>query len=165
MKFCEECGTKLEPKYLDGEGMIDYCSNCQKFVFKKYSVAVILIVISVKTKKVLLIKQYNKDKFILIAGYINQGESAEEALVRELKEEVSLIPISWTFKKTKYFEKSNTLMLNYVVYVNEDIVNVNHEVDYFEWFDLEAALNVFDKTTLAYEFYKNYYDTRCNDEI
>ncbi|WP_246772657.1 NUDIX domain-containing protein, partial [Paenibacillus polymyxa] len=61
--------------------------------------------------KVLLIQQYNIQGFILLAGYVNKGESAEQTLVREVKEEVGLQVDEYQYMRSEYFERSNTLML------------------------------------------------------
>ena len=47
--------------------------------------------------KILLIQQYGKARNILVAGYVNKGESAEEAVVREVKEETGLTVVDYRF--------------------------------------------------------------------
>ena len=129
MKYCYECGTKLIYKELEHEGIISFCTSCNQFRFPIYSTAVSMIVMNKDMSKILLIKQYNKNRFILVAGYINKGESAEDACIRELKEETSLDAIKLIFNKTEYFEKSNTLMINFGVIVSDEFVIKNYEID------------------------------------
>ena len=40
MKHCFECGTKLEMKELEGEGMVPFCPHCNTFRFPMFNVAV-----------------------------------------------------------------------------------------------------------------------------
>ena len=88
MKYCYECGTKLTEKFLENEGMIPYCETCQEFRFPIFSTAVSMEIFNPEKDKVLLIQQYGKKRNILVAGYVNKGESAEHAMVREVMEEV-----------------------------------------------------------------------------
>lgn len=34
MKYCYECGTLLTEKYLEREGMVQYCPQCKQFGFR-----------------------------------------------------------------------------------------------------------------------------------
>lgn len=157
MKYCYECGTKLIYKELEHEGLISFCTSCNQFRFPIYSTAVSMIVMNSDMSKILLIKQYNKDRFILVAGYINKGESAEDACIRELKEETSLDAIKLIFNKTEYFEKSNTLMINFGVIVGDEFVIKNYEIDSYEWFDIDDARINIAKNSLASKFLDNFY--------
>ena len=33
MKYCYECGAPLTEKYLEREGMVQYCPQCKQFRF------------------------------------------------------------------------------------------------------------------------------------
>ena len=80
MRYCMHCGHKLDEKYLMGEGMVPYCPNCEEFRFPVYNTAVSMIVMNKELDRVLLIKQYGRDSYILVAGYVNKGEDAEDAV-------------------------------------------------------------------------------------
>ena len=86
-KHCFECGTALIEKELENEGIVPYCPKCEQFRFPMYNVAVSMIVINEQTGKILLIKQYGRPHFVLVAGYVNRGEQVEQAVGREIKEE------------------------------------------------------------------------------
>ncbi len=55
------------------------------FRFPTFSSAISAIVLNPDKNKVLLIQQYERKDNILVAGYINKGENAEQTLVREIK--------------------------------------------------------------------------------
>ena len=55
-----------------------------------YNVAVSMVVTDEETGKILLIQQYGKPTYILVAGYVNRGEAEEDAVVREVREETGL---------------------------------------------------------------------------
>ena len=73
-KHCFECGTALIEKELEEEGIVPYCPKCQQYRFPMYNVAVSMIVVDEETGKILLIQQYGKPSYILVAGYHERGE-------------------------------------------------------------------------------------------
>ena len=136
-----ECGTKLEDRFLKNEGMIPYCSSCEAFRFPVFSTAVSMEVLNPDRDKILLIKQYGKDRYILVAGYVNKGENAEDTVVREVKEELGLNVKELHFEKSEYFEPSNTLMLNFSCVVDsESLAHISEEeIDSCRWFSFKEA--------------------------
>ncbi len=166
MKFCSECGTALEDKYLEKEGMIPYCLHCGQFRFPTFNTAVSIIVLNETEDKTLLIKQYGKDDYILVAGYINKGESAEHAVCRELHEEVGMEVIKLSFNKSAYFAKTNTLMLNYSCKVNGETLRYDKdEVDYAQWLTLSEARKQIKQHSLAQEFLEYFCDYRFHTGV
>ncbi len=158
-KYCSECGCKLELKTLDNEGIIPYCKRCNEFKFPKYNVAVSMIVINEENNKILLIQQYNKPIYILVAGYVNIGESLEEALKREIKEETGMSVDYSIYNKAKYFEPSNTLMCNFTAFVkNDKEFKPNREIDLYSWFGFDDAKTNIKENSLAKEFLLYYLD-------
>lgn len=151
-----ECGSKLFLKELEHEGMIPYCSKCNEYRFPMFNVAVSVIILSYDLTKTLLIKQYNKDFYRLVAGYVNKGEAAEEALVREMEEEIGVKPIYYKLLKTSYFAKSNTLMVNFYAVVNTCDIKPNYEIDSYNWFSIRDAISALEDAKLAYSFYNNF---------
>ena len=158
-KYCQVCGSELIDKELEGEGRVPFCPACNEFRFPMYNVAVSMIVINKKTDKILLIKQYGRDVYILVAGYVNRGEQLEHAVVRELKEETGMTASQIRFNRTKFFEPSNTLMCNFTVYVDSDSeLSTNKEIDSFNWFAFDDARKNIKPGSLAAEFLNAYLD-------
>ncbi len=153
MRFCYECGTELSLRSLEGEGEIPYCETCGVFRFPIFSTAVSVEVLNPAQDKVVLIKQYGRDKYILTAGYVNKGESAEETVAREVREELGIEVDGIKFNKSGYFAPSNTLMLNFSCIAKSDELHIaENEVDSAEWFTLEQAGKVIWQGGLAHKF-------------
>ncbi len=153
MKFCYECGAKLTEKYLEREGMIPYCPHCQQFRFPIYNTAVSMEVLNPAQTHVLLIQQYGRTRNILVAGYINRGEQAERAVAREVKEEIGLDVHDITFQQSRFFEPSNTLMLNFsCIADSEDLSGMTDEVDRAAWVPLDRAEEEIVPKSLAKNF-------------
>ena len=164
MKHCMECGAQLITKELDNEGRIPFCPSCQEFRFPMFNVAVSMVVLNENQDQVLLIEQYGKKGYILVAGYVNQGEDAEDAVKREIKEEVGLDVKEVIFNRSHYYQRSNTLMMNFTA-ITTGQVQSNEEIDHYAWFSIEdAKKNIRDKS-LAQAFLNGYFDKEYHFEI
>ncbi len=154
---CPGCGEKLVFKFLKGEGNIPYCNNCHTFRFPAFSSAVSMIVVNKEETKVLLIEQYHSTRNILVAGYVNIGESLENAVKREIKEEVGLDVISLRFNKSEFHSRSNTLMNNFIAVVNDENIKIKEdEVDKAFFVDKNDAIKKIAPNSLAKRFLENY---------
>ena len=109
-------------------------------------------------ENILLIRQYGRPHYILVAGYVNQGEDAEDAARRELMEEMSLPAASVRFNRSHYFAPSNTLMLNFTVTVPTRDAQPNREVDSWRWFSLQEARENIKPGSLAEAFLLGWLD-------
>lgn len=158
MKYCCECGTKLIPRELEGEGIIPYCIKCGQYRFPIFSTAVSMVVRNPSRDKILLIQQYGKKNNVLVAGYINKGEDAETAVVREVKEEIGLDVTECVFNKSEYFEPTNTLMLGFSCVVSdEDLSSLNtNEIDKAQWFPIKDSVKNIKPDSLAQRFLLNH---------
>ena len=155
-KYCYKCGSQLTIKEDGIDGKTLYCETCKEFHYPFYNVAVSMIVLSHDEKNILLIKQYKKDKYILVAGYVNIGEEPSQTIERELQEETSLNVKSIAYNSSHFFKPSNTLMLNYIVIVQNEEVKPNQEIDSYKWFNKEEAKERIAKNSLAEKFLLEY---------
>ena len=158
-KFCRECGTRLVPKELEHEGIVPYCPECGAYRFPQYNVAVIMIVVNEEKDEILLIKQYGRPTYILVAGYVTQGESLEDAVRREIKEETGMTVSRIKFNRSQYFAKSDALMCNFTVFVKDTSgFAPNYEIDSYAWFSREEARANIRPDSLAQKFLVSYLD-------
>lgn len=158
MHYCMQCGTKLERRFLEGEGEIPYCPKCRDYRFPVFSTAVSMIVMNEAQDRILLIEQYGKPTYILVAGYVNRGEDAEDAVRREVSEEMGLVVERLHFNRSHFFAPSNTLMLNFTVVVRDDEPHPNREIDDWSWFSVEEARENIRPGSLARDFLLGYLD-------
>ena len=158
-KYCRECGTKLVPKELEHEGIVPYCPTCGQFRFPLYNVAVIMIVVNEAKDEILLIKQYGRPSYILVAGYVSRGESLEDAVAREVKEETGMTVSHMKFNRTQFYEGSGSLMCNFTAFVKDDSeFEPNYEVDSYAWFSRDEARANIRPGSLAEKFLVSYLD-------
>lgn len=158
-KHCHECGAALIENELENEGIVPYCPECGQYRFPMYNVAVSMVVRNKENGKILLIQQYGKGTYVLVAGYVNRGESAEDAVVREVKEETGMTVTELKFNRTQFFERSNTLMCNFTAFVeNDSELNTNEEIDLCNWFTPDEARANIRPDSLAQFFLNSYLD-------
>ena len=158
MNYCMECGTKLTIKPLKSEGEVPFCERCGTFVFPVFSTACSMIVMNPEQTKILLIKQYGRGDYILVAGYVNKGEDAEDAALREIREELGVEAADIRFNRTHYFGPSNTLMINFRVLLPSEEIHPNEEIDDWRWFSLAEAREKVRPNSLARDFLEGMLD-------
>lgn len=158
MPYCVKCGHMLEERQLKGEGVVPYCPVCEEFRFPGFSVCCSMIVMDPEAKRILLIKQYGRVEYILVAGYVMKGEDAEQTVVREIREELGVSVKRIKFNRTHYFPPSNVLMVNFTVQLESEQLHPNEEIDSFRWFTPEEARNNIHDGGLAQIFLNGYLD-------
>ena len=152
MKYCMACGTELVLRPHHEGGEVPWCGTCGAFRHPVYSTAVIMAVMDRARERVILIQQYGRGKNILVAGYVDQGESAEDACRREVKEELGLTAAEVRYNRSEYLPRTNTLMLNFTVTVEEGEVRPNEEIDAWRWFGRDEARAAILPGSLAAKF-------------
>ena len=109
-KFCGKCGSKTKEKN-DERAII--CPNCNTIIFPKISPAIIVAIIC--NDKILLAHNSNfpNNWYSLIAGYADVGESLEETVIREVKEEVGLEVKNIRYYKSQPWPFSGSMMIGF----------------------------------------------------
>ena len=158
LKYCPVCGTRLHPKPNPPAEPTLYCGHCGEYRFPIYSTAVSVIVLDEARENMLLIRQYGKPDLILVAGYVDKGETAEAAVIREVGEELGLRVERPQFLCSHYYTPSETLMLNYLVTTDAFEPHPNWEVDSWEWVPVRQALGRVRHDGLAEKLLRDYAD-------
>ena len=115
-----------------------------------------MVVVNREKNKVLLAKHKEQDDFILFAGYVKKGETAEKTVTREFREETRLNVVKYKYMSSRYHEPHNVLMLNFLITAeNGEIALDESELDDAVWFDFDEALNAIRKDSDAEVFLKN----------
>lgn len=115
-----------------------------------------MVVVNRTKDKVLLAKHNNQDDYILFAGYVKKGETAEKTVTREFREETKLNVVKYKYMSSLYHEPHNVLMLNFLVVAENGEVELDKsELAEAQWFDFDTALQVVRKQSVAETFLKN----------
>ena len=141
---------------MDGEGLVPYCKQCAEHRFAPFATAVSLVVVNRSKNSVLLAKHKGDEEYILFAGYIKKGETAEKAVTREFKEETKLDVVKYKFMSSQYHEPKNVLMLNFLAVAENGEPQIDkNELDEVRWVSFDEALSLIKPDSLAEKFLKN----------
>lgn len=110
-KFCGRCGT---PTLHKSDERALTCPSCQTTVYPKISPAIIVAILC--KDKILLARgaNFRSSFYSLVAGYADIGESLEEAVIREVKEEVGLDVTNIRYYKSQPWPLSGSMMIGYI---------------------------------------------------
>ena len=109
-RFCSRCGTKTN--FNKNERAI-HCPACELTVYPKISPAVIVAITC--NDKILLAKgtHYKFNFYSLVAGYADIGESLEQTVNREVKEEVGIKISNLRYYGSQPWPFSSSMMVGY----------------------------------------------------
>ncbi len=115
-RFCGRCGTKMLHK-TDERAML--CPMCNNVVYPKISPAIIVAILS--NNKILLAHNagFAGKWYSLIAGYVDVGETLEETVAREVKEEVGLDIRNIRYYKSQPWALSGSMMIGFIAEADE----------------------------------------------
>jgi NAD+ diphosphatase len=132
-RYCGKCGAVLSPK--QDERALE-CINCGNAVYPKISPAVIVAILS--RDRILLAKGVNfrLGFHSLIAGYADIGESLEETVAREVKEEVGLDVTNIRYYKSQPWPVSGTMMVGFIAEADDSVpIKIDpREISEAAWF-------------------------------
>jgi NAD+ diphosphatase len=142
LNFCCACCQKLESKTLLDGSVEKYCSQCDRVFFDAPSPAAIVAVIN--GDKILLTRSvgWNHPYWGLVAGHVKTGETAEEAAIREVKEEVGLDIKNLNIIGTFASKDLDLLMVGFRADSKNMDINMSQELEKAEWFNLGNDLPV-----------------------
>lgn len=132
-RHCASCGTLLR---LSRTETAQECPQCGQVFFPV--IAPCIIVLINKGDKVLLARhvQHISNLYTCIAGFIEGGESAEEAVIREVHEEVGLTITNIRYRGSQGWPYPNQLMLAFrAEYVSGEIMVQKEELSEAAWFE------------------------------
>jgi ADP-ribose pyrophosphatase YjhB (NUDIX family) len=139
-QYCPICSTALESGVIEGKER-RFCTYCGFIDYK--NPLPVAVAIAVKEKKILLIKRGiapKKGVWGPPSGFIEVGETPEEACLRELKEEtgvsgqvVRLIGVNRLGDKEVY---GDMLMIRYLVKAGDEEVIPGDEVEDAAFFNI-----------------------------
>lgn len=135
-QYCGKCGSKTHHKS-DERALV--CPNCQTLFFPKISPAIIVAILS--KDKILLAHNANFKPgwHSLVAGYVDVGETLEETVIREVKEEVGLDVVNIRYYKSQPWPLSGSMMIGFIAEADENqpIIVDNKEITTATWFGRE----------------------------
>jgi len=146
-QFCGKCGRQTE----DGQDeRAKVCPRCRLINYPRVSPAVIVAV--VKENQILLANniRFKYGYYSVLAGFVEPGETLEECVAREIKEEVGI-----SVKNIRYFASQpwpfpNSLMVAFLAdYASGKIKADQTEIKDAGWFTADTLPNIPPRITIA----------------
>jgi len=139
-RFCGTCGTRTQHKS-DERAVV--CPACNAVIYPKISPAIIVAILS--NDKILLARNSNfvGGWYSLVAGFVDVGETLEETVRREVKEEVGLDVWNIRYYKSQPWELSGSMMIGFIAEADENqpICIDEKEITAAAWFTRENLPN------------------------
>ena len=153
--YCPYCGTELIGKEIGDEGIIPYCNNCNIPLWDMFTTSIIAAVVNEYGEVALLRQNYvSATNYVCVAGIMKIGESAEETVIREVKEEIGQDVEALDYIRSYPYEKKEMLMLGYKATVRKKDFTLSGEVDSVEWVKFENALSMLREGSIAWQLVK-----------
>lgn len=155
-QYCGVCGTPM----VMHTDISKCCPNCGKEIWPQLAIAIIVLVR--RGDEVLLVhaRNFKTDFYGLIAGFVETGETLEEAVHREVKEETGI-----TITNLKYFGSQPWpypcgLMVGFNAdYVSGDIHLQQSELSRGAWFHKDKLPTIPEKLSIARMLIDNWLTT------
>ncbi len=144
-KYCPECGEKLSMIHAGDDGMVPYCEHCEKRWFDTFHSCVVVLTYNEYDEIVLSKQWYLPEQYAsFTTGFMIPGESAEEAAVREVKEELGLNLEKLIYAGTYWLGAVDQLLHGFIGYTPKCGLRLSEEISSAEWVPaLEAPAHFF----------------------
>jgi NADH pyrophosphatase NudC (nudix superfamily) len=129
MKYCHECGAPLRAVTIEGIERLACSSDSCNYVFWNNPTPVVCAIVEHEGNIVLTHKSgWPQTMFGVVAGFLEKDETPEEAILREVREEVGLVGEAPEFIGCYSFFERNQIILGFHVKAHGEI-EIGEELD------------------------------------
>lgn len=146
-RFCGRCGCRTQPR------KDEYARQCPRCHLRHYPrVAPCIITLVWRSDALLLARspRFAPGVYSTLAGFIETGESAEQALHREVKEEVGVEVKNLRYLGSQAWPFPHSLMLGYwAEYQGGEVQLEEEEIEDAQWFPFDQLPPLPPKTAIS----------------
>ena len=145
-KYCGVCGG---PMRFDTD-ISKKCEHCGKEVWPQLAIAIIVLIR--KGDEVLLVhaRNFRHDFYGLVAGFVETGETLEQAVYREVMEETGLHITNLRYYGSQPWPYPCGLMVGFTADYESGNIHLQHsELSKGAWFDRDHLPNIPEKLSIA----------------
>jgi len=146
-RFCGQCGSEMRQSK---EERAKVCEACGYVTYPRMSPAIIVLIR--KDDHILLARspRFPPGFHSVIAGFVAPGETLEEAVRREVREEVGIEITNIRYLGSEPWPFPDSLMIGFVAdYAGGEIVIDNNEIISAGWFDRDGLPDIPRKLSIA----------------
>jgi NAD+ diphosphatase len=133
-QYCGKCGHKTKRS---AAGHVRICQNegCREYHFPSMDPAIIVLVSSGKRCLLGRKKEWPDGMYSTLAGFVEPGETIEEAVIREIQEEASVDVDHIEYQHSQSWLFPSSLMLGFTAQAKEEEIIVDkNELEDARWF-------------------------------
>jgi len=143
-QFCSACGAASIA--VDG-GIRRHCATCGADHFPRTDPVVIMLIVHGDECLLGRGADYNQGQYSTLAGFVDQGETIEEAVRREIAEETRIKVGRVTYHTSQPWPFPSTLMIGCRgEALTREIHIDDHEIEHARWFSRREVISMFEKT-------------------
>ena len=144
-QFCSCCATPMTQLPTE---RAKRCPSCQHRQYPQLSPAVIMLIY--RGRQVLLARapRFRAGMYSVLAGFVEPGESLEEAVAREVREEVGIEIQNIQYFGSQPWPFPKSLMLGYA---SGEITPDLDEIEVADWFDADQLPPIPGELSIAYK--------------
>ena len=161
-RHCGRCGALT---IHDNKERMLKCPDCGNMIYPKICPGVIVGIIH--KGRILLTKYANKgyDRYALVAGFTEIGETLEESAAREAYEEVGLRLKNITFYKSQPWSASSSLLAGFFAEVDgsDEVILETEELKEGTWFYPEDIVQMHEGVSLTEEMINHFADRKLDE--
>lgn len=158
-RYCGVCGAPMK-RHTD---ISKRCTNCGKEVWPQVSPAIIVRIR--KGDKILMVHALNfsrREMYGLVAGFVETGETLEECVRREVKEEVGVNIDNIRYFGSQPWPYPCGIMIGFTAdYVDGDIHVQEEELSNAGWFGADNLPPIPDKMSIARQLIDDFFGTHA----
>jgi len=146
-QFCGQCGTRMEVRSSE---RATECPRCGLLQFPRLSPAIIVLVERGSEFLLVRARRHPTGLYSVVAGFVEPGETLEEAVAREVREESGL-----TIKDIRYFGSQpwpfpHSLMIGFTAsYADGTICPDDDEIEDAGWFTPDRLPTIPSRISIA----------------
>ncbi|MCY4656185.1 MAG: NAD(+) diphosphatase [Gammaproteobacteria bacterium] len=139
-RYCGRCG---EPTKEDNNDRALVCPSCNLVSYPRLSPSIIVLVRKGKQALLARNRSWQSGFFSTLAGFVEPGESIEQTVHREVKEEVGIEVTNLRYLGSQSWPFPNSLMLGFHAdYLSGEFHYRDGEISEARWFDIDDFPNI-----------------------
>lgn len=155
-QFCGCCGKKTR---LDEKEFVKICIDnlCRHRMYPHYSISIIVLIC--KANELLLVRSphFRQGMYCPVSGFVESGEKTEDAVHREIMEEVGIEVKNLRYVDSQPWPFPNTMMLGYQAEYKSGALNINKdELEDGGWFPIDKLPTLPIESSIGHQLIKRY---------
>jgi NAD+ diphosphatase len=146
-RFCSRCGTRVGTKRAE---RAKECPRCGMLHFPRLAPAIIVLIERGQELLLARSRHFPPGRYSVLAGFVEPGETLEEAVVREVKEEVGLDVEDIRYFGSQPWPFPHSLMIGFTAaYAGGEISIDDMEIEDAGWFTADNLPDISGKISIA----------------